>query len=342
MTALKLFSNPRRKMLGVIVLTVAFGLFSVILIGSVLRDQLQEVRLLKGRLGPREQSEQWKQEQVALRMKQEELSQWVEQVGQEVRSFKEERDTLLNRMRTLLKERNEAIQQANAIKEEWSAVENTLAQRTEKLEGLQAQIQTREKVQQQLQDSTARLQEAEKRVGSLDAQLDGLQREAAQNEAFLWKGAMSLLDKFIKANSQRQNAFQVKEKGELELESLRSKLIQDAVKLYIRTGSLEAAQGHLQKSEEAFLKAIQLDPKSASAYYNLGVLYEDYFRDRAKAIKAYEQYLLLSPQAPDAPVVQEWLARLKSKIDPPASGSKEDWGRPGFHNFSKALKQVFQ
>jgi tetratricopeptide (TPR) repeat protein len=44
-------------------------------------------------------------------------------------------------------------------------------------------------------------------------------------------------------------------------------------------------------AEEAYQRAIKASPSYANAYYNLGVLYEEYLKDRPKALQAFEKYI---------------------------------------------------
>src|SRR5512137_2361023 len=49
---------------------------------------------------------------------------------------------------------------------------------------------------------------------------------------------------------------------------------------------------------DSFEKAVELNPKSASAHFELGWLYDQKESDPAAAVYHYERYLKLSPNSP--------------------------------------------
>ncbi|ATX79735.1 Tetratricopeptide repeat-containing protein [Mariprofundus aestuarium] len=68
--------------------------------------------------------------------------------------------------------------------------------------------------------------------------------------------------------------------------------------------------GGFQKAARLFEKATEKAPGCADAYYNLGLVYEK-TTDYAKAKKALEKYLRLSPDAKDAATVRKQIYRLE-------------------------------
>ena len=65
-----------------------------------------------------------------------------------------------------------------------------------------------------------------------------------------------------------------------------------------------------KKAEEAYVKALEIDPRDAGVHYNLAILYDDNFKDKKKAKYHYERFLELAPEDPDAPKVREWLSSI--------------------------------
>jgi Flp pilus assembly protein TadD len=69
--------------------------------------------------------------------------------------------------------------------------------------------------------------------------------------------------------------------------------------------------GKFDKARDAYEKAIALDAGYAAPTLNLGILYDMYLGDGARALDLYSRYLALSPSG-DA-VVTKWVAELKNR-----------------------------
>jgi tetratricopeptide (TPR) repeat protein len=64
------------------------------------------------------------------------------------------------------------------------------------------------------------------------------------------------------------------------------------------------------EAERLYLANLKGGPDDARIHYNLGVLYEDYLKNPAKAAQHYRKYLELNPKAPDRELVRQWLVEL--------------------------------
>lgn len=62
---------------------------------------------------------------------------------------------------------------------------------------------------------------------------------------------------------------------------------------------------------DAYKKSLEAFPNNADAYYNLGLLYENFKGDPDAAISCYQKYVELKPDAADRDEVQSWIGRLK-------------------------------
>ena len=87
----------------------------------------------------------------------------------------------------------------------------------------------------------------------------------------------------------------------------------------------ERCQANVDRAEDAFQKALNLDPQNATAHRGLGLLFE---RENApaEAIAQFEKYLELAPNARDARQIRMRLDRLKSssRSHPPANEPQAD------------------
>lgn len=64
----------------------------------------------------------------------------------------------------------------------------------------------------------------------------------------------------------------------------------------------------------AFERALEANPRSAAAHFELGWLYADKVPDPAAAIFHYERYLRLRPNAENADTVRQHILRLKQEL----------------------------
>lgn len=78
-------------------------------------------------------------------------------------------------------------------------------------------------------------------------------------------------------------------------------------------GVLYRQQGQFREAEQAYLKAITLEPGYALAYYNLAILYDLYVQRPELALENYQQYLSLEPDDGTAEV-ERWIADLRRRV----------------------------
>ncbi|MBI4313669.1 MAG: hypothetical protein HY594_02515 [Candidatus Omnitrophica bacterium] len=227
------------------------------------------------------------------------------------------------------RERQKFKKEAGRLQGEIVKLESQAAGREKGMKELNRRLLEIQKTSKQAAQEKNRLQKdwAEKLK---QAQAQGADKlKAAENR---WTGR-------VRDSETKLHALQSKdEERRVTEEQLRSSVTRDWTKLYVRLGALETRQGNFKEAENAFKQAIFLQPTSGVAHYNLGVLYDDYMARPDLAIREYEQYLLLTPNAQDAKTVQGWLQYLKSSV---ASEKERDaWNRPGPAGIGKTLKQM--
>jgi tetratricopeptide (TPR) repeat protein len=69
--------------------------------------------------------------------------------------------------------------------------------------------------------------------------------------------------------------------------------------------------GRFADARAAYEKAISLDANYAPAHLNLGILYDLYLWDGARAVELYERYLALVPAGDDK--VKKWVAEIRKR-----------------------------
>ena len=79
-------------------------------------------------------------------------------------------------------------------------------------------------------------------------------------------------------------------------------------------GVLDRQQGRFADAERGYLRAIELEPGYAAAYYNLAVLYELYIPRPDLALENYERFLQVGGTAGEGQDVEKWAADLRRRV----------------------------
>ena len=85
---------------------------------------------------------------------------------------------------------------------------------------------------------------------------------------------------------------------------------------------------------EAFEKALEVNPRSAAAHFELGCLFKDKDPNPASAIYHYEQYLKLRPKAENADTIRQHIFALKQDL------AKAVWPLPPTPSGQRELDQL--
>ena len=80
-------------------------------------------------------------------------------------------------------------------------------------------------------------------------------------------------------------------------------------------GVLHRQQGRFADAEQAYQRAIELEPGYALPYYNLAMLYELYIPRPDLALQSYEQYLQLGGASDEGQQVEKWVADLRRRAE---------------------------
>jgi Flp pilus assembly protein TadD len=96
-------------------------------------------------------------------------------------------------------------------------------------------------------------------------------------------------------------------------ESLRQaiRLNPDRAAYYNELGMMSRREGRFDEARDYYAKALDLDPNYAYAHLNMGILYDLYLQDTAKAMQHYQRYRDLTPS--EAGTVTKWIADLQQR-----------------------------
>jgi len=84
------------------------------------------------------------------------------------------------------------------------------------------------------------------------------------------------------------------------------------VDVMVDMGTCYRRIGRPDRAVEEYRKAIAINPRHLYAHRNLGVVFAFDLGNKEEAIKEFEEYLGLSPNAPDARQIKQTLASLKA------------------------------
>jgi len=87
----------------------------------------------------------------------------------------------------------------------------------------------------------------------------------------------------------------------------------DCAPVFNELGVLERQQGNFAAAEAAYLRAIAANADYALPWFNLGVLYELYRQQPAKAANHYERYLELAVDLDGEQEIRAWVADLRRR-----------------------------
>ncbi len=107
--------------------------------------------------------------------------------------------------------------------------------------------------------------------------------------------------------------------GDLDPEDQQFK--EELAKAHYNMGNIYYERGEYQRAVVEYYQAVDLSPYDPDTHYNLAFVSGEYLGDQETALKHYQWYLYLKPEASDTSLVKEKLAQaklhLRSKIDSP-------------------------
>jgi tetratricopeptide (TPR) repeat protein len=95
----------------------------------------------------------------------------------------------------------------------------------------------------------------------------------------------------------------------------------ELAKAHYNMGNIYFQRGEYQRAVVEYYQAVDLTPNDPDTHYNLAFVSGEYLGDQETALKHYQWYLYLKPNAPDVPAVKEKIIQaklaLRSQIDSP-------------------------
>lgn len=257
----------------------------------------------------------------------------------EVEALKKEIEMLKTQTEKAKTERQQALA---SVKGEKEALENKVTEFEAKYHSLASTVQEYPpgKIQELIADRN-RLEEENKKMASrlieMDTQMQEMKRQMkpfeldreeinrlrAENKEILKKTKyVSELEtrqrELLRENAENREKLEVlkakfKESvpGLAKASRISQKMMRENADMHYNLATIFLKNKQYKEAIGEYEQVLELRPSDPETHYNLGVLYDDYVRDREKALYHYQRYLSVNPKAPDAKKVETYILSLE-------------------------------
>lgn len=302
-----------------------------------LRTEIQEVKADRENILKQTKVFMAEKEEMAAKLKNMQTSGG--EASNELKSLKKEIETLRS---DLLKEKNARLKDRQLHQEELHAREKALADLEAQKNSLAASMKefTPEKIQAMKEDRNRleienkqmalRLLEADKKMQEMRIQAKPLEldREEAyrlreenkdlQRRAKYVDELESRQKQLIRENAEYREKVEVLKgkfkdavPGLAKSSRISQKMMQENADMHYNLGTIFLKNKQYKEAIKEFERVLELRPSDSDTHYNLGVLYDDYLKDREKALYHYQKYLAINPKAADAKKVETYILSLE-------------------------------
>lgn len=228
------------------------------------------------------------------------LSLLYKRLSVNYKSLKEDMNVSQNTLKRIEEETKRLTQDADAAKKE--------------NENLKADALAYLKQQKSLQDATAdaqrqlsSYQEFQRKLEAEKAALESeLSKLKAENERLLSEMSASHLAK----KEARNKGIILEERLQAKISQLEQTLNKERASYHYNLAVIHTNANQFDDAIKEYEEVLKVSPDDADSHYNLGILYEEYLKDKQKAIEHYQRYVGLRPDAEDIDDVKVWIERL--------------------------------
>ena len=212
--------------------------------------------------------------------------------------------------------------------QEKNRVENLMKEKDELTEGMEKIRTTNRMYSQEIQKLEKNVEELQGDRETLNQRLNQFTDVTLKEESFDDRGEMVLASSETAKPSETDEDVKARETKTLDLlsridafteqdEQLRT----DSAKAHYNMGNIYFQKGEYEIASREYYQAVTLMPNDPDAHYNLALVSGDHLKDYQTALKHYQMYLYLSPQAKDAQAVREKIIEsqlfLQNIVDSP-------------------------
>ena len=191
------------------------------------------------------------------------------------------------------------IQDRNRLEEENKSVAQRVLDYDRQMEEARRQMRPLELDREQLHKIQAESRELEKRVQYI-SELEQRQQQLLKENAEYREKIEILRSKFKDAVP-----------GLAKASRMSQKMMRENADMHYNLATIFLNNKQYSQAIKEYEQVLELRPNDSDTHYNLGVLYDDYLKDRAKALYHYQKYLAINPKAPDAKKVESYVLNLE-------------------------------
>lgn len=228
----------------------------------------------------------YKKEKISLEAKVADLETRANSIAQTMKEFPPEKI-------------QELVADRNRLQEENKQMANRLIENDKTLQEVQRQMKPFELDREELNRLRAENKEIQKRmkyVGELENRQKQLIQENAENREKV---------EIMKAK------FKESVPGLAKAGRISQKMMRENADMHYNLGTIFLQNKQYREAIREYEQVLELRPNDPETHYNLGVLYDDYVRDREKALYHYQKYLSVNPKAPDAKKIETYILNLE-------------------------------
>ncbi|MSR77220.1 MAG: tetratricopeptide repeat protein [Candidatus Omnitrophica bacterium] len=89
------------------------------------------------------------------------------------------------------------------------------------------------------------------------------------------------------------------------------KMMRENAQMHYNLATVFLQNKRYKEAITEYEKALELMPNDPDTHYNLGILYDDFLKDREKSLYHYQRYIAVNPKAPDAKKVEGYVLALE-------------------------------
>lgn len=209
---------------------------------------------------------------------------------------------------------------------------NSLAQTMEQYTPVKIEelVSDRNRLDEENKNLAVRILDYEKRIGELQTQMkpfeldrEELYRMRTENKE-LHKRIQYVTDletrqkQLLKENAESREKLEVMKAkfkdavpGLAKSGRISQKMMRENADMHYNLGTIFLQNKQYKEAIKEYERVLELRPSDSETHYNLGVLYDDFLKDREKALYHYQKYLTINPKAPDAKKVETYILSLE-------------------------------